>query len=53
MQQTPEKSTQVLTQNKLFLGNGEMGQRIAEFPWEQTSLGPISSWPTSLVTSLN
>ncbi|WP_293699751.1 MULTISPECIES: PAS domain S-box protein [unclassified Sphingopyxis] len=28
--------------------DGEMGQRIAVYDWESTSLGPITGWPQSL-----
>ncbi|MBW8295476.1 PAS domain S-box protein [Sphingopyxis sp.] len=28
--------------------DGEMGQRIAAYDWESTSLGPIAGWPQSL-----
>lgn len=31
-------------------GNGEMAERIREFDWSQTSLGPVSEWPKSLRT---
>jgi signal transduction histidine kinase len=33
-------------------GGGEMGQRIREFNWSGTPLGPIDQWPQSLRTSL-
>jgi len=31
-------------------GGGEMGQRIREFDWSATPLGPVDSWPQSLRT---
>ena len=31
-------------------GGGEMGRRIREFDWSDTSLGPVDSWPQSLRT---
>jgi len=31
---------------------GEMGELIAEHDWNKTSLGPITSWPSSLCTTL-
>ncbi|ODP36408.1 PAS domain S-box protein [Sphingomonas turrisvirgatae] len=31
-------------------GGGELGRRIAEFDWAQTSVGPIADWPASLRT---
>lgn len=36
-----------------FGGKGEMIDRINSFDWETTELGPLHSWPTSLVTTLN
>ena len=33
-------------------GGGEMGDRIRNFPWHETSLGPIEFWPQSLKTSI-
>lgn len=34
-------------------GGGEMGNLIQEFDWASSSLGPISSWPQSLRTTLS
>ena len=31
-------------------GGGEMGQRIRDFDWSQTALGPVNTWPHSLRT---
>jgi PAS domain S-box-containing protein len=31
-------------------GGGEMGQRIREFDWSKTPLGPVDQWPQSLRT---
>ena len=31
-------------------GGGEMGQRIREYDWSKTPLGPVSGWPQSLRT---
>ena len=31
-------------------GGGEMGQRIREYDWSATSLGPMEDWPQSLRT---
>ena len=36
----------------IFAGGGEMGERIRNFDWSKTSLGPLERWPQSLVTSL-
>jgi len=33
-----------------LMGGGEMGERIREFDWSTTSLGPVETWPTSLRT---
>jgi signal transduction histidine kinase len=33
-----------------LVGDGEMARRIASFPWQDTVLGPASSWPESLRT---
>lgn len=33
-------------------GGGEMGQRIREYDWAKTSLGPIDTWPKSLQTCI-
>lgn len=32
--------------------NGEMAQRIAEFDWSATPLGPRSAWPPSLLAAV-
>ncbi|MBL1201823.1 MAG: response regulator [Nostoc sp. GBBB01] len=37
--------------NFLF-GGGEMGARMREFDWSQTSLGPTQHWPQSLKTAV-
>jgi len=34
-------------------GGGEMGERIRLFNWTSTSLGHISTWPQSLLTTLS
>jgi len=33
-------------------GGGEMGQRIREYDWTSTPLGPIETWPQSLRTCI-
>src|SRR3984957_19421407 len=33
-------------------GGGEMGQRIREFDWSKTALGPVQTWPQSLRTCI-
>jgi len=37
---------------EFLAGGGEMGQRIREFDWSKTSLGPVQSWPQSLRTCI-
>ncbi|MEI9922006.1 MAG: ATP-binding protein [Bacteroidota bacterium] len=33
-------------------GGGEMGQRIRDYDWSKTSLGPVEKWPQSLKTCI-
>lgn len=33
-------------------GGGEMGERIRNFNWAETPLGPLESWPQSLMTAV-
>ena len=40
------------TAETIFLGGGEMGQRMRSFDWLRTPLGPVSSWPQSLKTAV-
>ncbi len=40
-------------QETLIVGDGEMATRIREKDWSLTSLGVISKWPQSLITSVN
>lgn len=35
---------------EFLAGGGELGQRIREFDWSATSLGPVHTWPHSLRT---
>jgi PAS domain S-box-containing protein len=35
---------------EFLIGGGEMGQRIRDFDWSKTSLGPVGTWPRSLRT---
>ena len=37
---------------EFLTGGGEMGQRIREYDWSGTSLGPIDQWPQSLRTCM-
>jgi signal transduction histidine kinase len=37
---------------EFLAGGGEMGQRIREFDWSGTSLGPVEDWPHSLRTCI-
>ena len=45
-----EKTTTAIPE--FLSGGGEMGQRIREYDWLQTSLGPIETWPQSLRTCI-
>lgn len=45
--------SKVLPEDRTFLsGTGEMRQRIRDYPWCQTELGPPEAWPQSLKTVL-
>jgi len=35
-----------------WLTGSEMGERIREFDWSQTALGPLEQWPTTLLSTL-
>jgi PAS domain S-box-containing protein len=37
----------------ILAGGGRMGALIRNFDWSQTALGPIESWPQSLLTSVS
>ncbi len=41
-----------LSPSTIFSGGGEMGERIRNFDWSRTPIGPIERWPQSLVTSV-
>lgn len=49
----PHNNTNGLMQNSLFLGGGGMGERIRNYEWSNTPLGPLSEWPVSLIASIN
>jgi hypothetical protein len=36
-----------------LMGGGEMGERIRNFNWRRTPLGPIDQWPQSLRTAVS
>ncbi|HEU4685128.1 MAG TPA: response regulator [Nitrospira sp.] len=36
-----------------LLGGGEMGRRMRDFPWSQSSLGPVDRWPQSLRSAIS
>jgi signal transduction histidine kinase len=42
----------LMTTYELFKGGGEMGQRIRDLDWSQTLLGPVNTWPQSLITAV-
>src|ERR1700742_184862 len=37
---------------EFLVGGGELGQLIRDYDWAKTSLGPVSTWPRSLRTSI-
>ncbi len=37
----------------IFVGGGDLGALMRSLDWSQTPLGPVSSWPQSLKTSLS
>jgi signal transduction histidine kinase len=41
-----------MTAHELFKGGGEMGARIRQLDWSQTPLGPVATWPQSLITAV-
>src|SRR5580700_9457068 len=36
-----------------IIGHGEMAHLIRAFDWTRTSLGPVETWPNTLVTTVN
>ncbi|HEV2453002.1 MAG TPA: ATP-binding protein, partial [Verrucomicrobiae bacterium] len=49
---SPAISANPASPSRIFPGGGEMGERIRNFDWSRTPLGPIEQWPASLVTSV-
>jgi PAS domain S-box-containing protein len=56
----PQAATTTTTEKKperargdWLVADGTMGRRIREFAWETTSLGPWSTWSTTLQTATN
>jgi len=50
---TQQKVKDKLAATSEFLaGGGEMGQRIREYDWSKTPLGPVARWPQSLRTCI-
>jgi len=47
-----ESLTNYETVPEFLSGGGEMGQRIREFDWANTPLGPPQNWPQSLKTCI-
>lgn len=37
---------------EFLAGGGELGQRIREYDWSKTALGPVETWPQSLRTCI-
>ena len=40
-------------EHDFLTGGGEMGARMRELDWSQTSLGPLDQWPQSLKTTVS
>ena len=49
----PISSAPEHTEQRVIDGAGEMAERIRAFEWADTTLGPIASWPGTLVTAIN
>jgi signal transduction histidine kinase/PAS domain-containing protein len=49
--EAPGPGTSLLRLDR-FQRTGEMGRRIAEFDWENTSLGRLENWPRSLQSTI-
>jgi PAS domain S-box-containing protein len=52
MSKTMEKASASTEVPEFLQGGGEMGQRIREYDWSKTSLGPVHTWPQSLRTCI-
>ncbi|GAC1370896.1 MAG: hypothetical protein NVSMB39_4230 [Candidatus Saccharimonadales bacterium] len=39
--------------SKILPSGGKMGELTRKFDWTKTALGPIDSWPLSLITAMN
>lgn len=50
--QTHPKRVRLASAADFLAGGGEMGERIRNFNWGETSLGPVESWPQSLMTAV-
>jgi PAS domain S-box-containing protein len=48
----PERDASSPNRSKIF-GPGEMAERIRNFDWSQSSLGPMEQWPESLLIIVN
>jgi PAS domain S-box-containing protein len=49
---TEELSFAAAGTGNLLAGGGEMGERIRNYDWSKTPLGPIDSWSTALLTTV-
>jgi len=47
-----EVSSSNVNYNAFLADGGEMGEYIRNYDWSSTSLGPVSSWPISLLTTI-
>ncbi|HET9238519.1 MAG TPA: ATP-binding protein [Oligoflexus sp.] len=50
---TRQSSSTPIDLNAILAGGGKMGVLIRSFDWSTTPLGPIESWPQSLLTSVS
>ena len=48
----PQTMNKTTVLPEFLSGGGELGQRIRDFDWSRTSLGPVHSWPQSLRTCI-
>lgn len=50
--QTPGIKNKPVAIPEFLAGGGELGQRIREYDWSATPLGPVHTWPQSLRTCM-
>lgn len=49
----PDSQSSHSEQSPLFHSDGEMAERIREFKWAETPIGPIDDWPSQLRVAVN